>query len=84
MGRQIHIICDQLAKELELPQRKCREISPRITPHAFRHTMATELVRNTGDLRIAQLVLGHRNLKTVQVYVHPSPADLGRAMDTIG
>ena len=64
--------------------REAAQLSPRITPHAFRHTMATELVRTTGNLRIAQLVLGHRDLKTVQVYVHPSPAELARGMDTIG
>ena len=64
--------------------REAAQLSPRITPHAFRHTMATELVRTTGNLRIAQLVLGHRDLKTVQVYVHPSPAELALGMDTIG
>lgn len=64
--------------------REMAQLSPRITPHAFRHTMATELVRSTGNLRVAQAVLGHERLNTVQVYTHPSPCDLERAMDTIG
>ena len=64
--------------------RESAQLSPRITPHAFRHTMATELVRATGNLRNAQAVLGHAWLNTVQVYTHPTPCDLERAMDTIG
>ena len=46
--------------------------------------MATELVRTTGNLRVAQAVLGHAWVNTTQVYTHPTPADLERAMDTIG
>ena len=64
--------------------REAAQLSDRITPHAFRHTMATELVGATGNLRVAQAVLGHRRVNTTQVYTHPSPADLTQAMDTIG
>lgn len=64
--------------------REAAQLSPRITPHAFRHTMATQLVQSTGNLRVAQAVLGHARLNTVQVYTHPTPGDLARAMDTIG
>ena len=64
--------------------REAAQLSSRITPHAFRHTMATELVKSTGNLRVAQAILGHERVNTTQVYTHPSPAELERAMDTIG
>jgi integrase/recombinase XerC len=64
--------------------REAAQLSSRITPHAFRHTMATDLVQSTGNLRVAQAVLGHARLNTVQVYTHPTPAELARALDTIG
>ena len=64
--------------------REAAQLSSRITPHAFRHTMASDLVQSTGNLRVAQAVLGHARLNTVQVYTHPTPAELARALDTIG
>lgn len=64
--------------------REAAQLSSRITPHAFRHTMATQLVRTTGNLRVAQAVLGHARLSTVEVYTQVTPDDLERAMSTIG
>ncbi|MFN8177681.1 MAG: tyrosine-type recombinase/integrase [bacterium] len=51
-----------------------------VTVHSLRHTFATRLRQRTGDLRIVQAALGHRNLGTTEAYAHASDADVRRAL----
>lgn len=65
-------ISDQSIRLILNRYTKLSGIDRRITPHMIRHTVATLLLDAGVDIRHIQQILGHRSIKTTQIYTHVS------------
>ena len=58
------------------------KIQKPVSPHTFRRTCATHLVQNGADIRYIQKLLGHRHIRTTQIYTRIVPVDVKAVHET--
>lgn len=67
-------LSDQSVRRMVRKYARAAGFAVRVTPHMFRHSLATLLLENGVDIRYIQQLLGHASIRTTQIYTHVAGA----------
>ncbi len=82
LRRRFHLHETAVQKEVKRASIKAG-ITKHVTPHTFRHSFATELLRMGYDIRTVQDLLGHADVTTTMIYTHTLNASSGRVISPL-
>lgn len=63
-------ITARCAQKMVIERAKAAGITKRVTPHVFRHSLATDLLKRGVDIAFVSKFLGHRSLNNTMIYAH--------------
>lgn len=81
-NKQHHLHESLLQKQVKYAVKKSG-VNKAASCHTFRHSFATSLILNNTDIRTVQELMGHRSIKTTQVYLHIIPNRFNQAVSPL-
>lgn len=73
----------QISNRLVRIRRKYDELPESLTPHMLRNTFASHLAAKGNDQKTISTLLGHKSLRTTEIYIHPDSDNIIKSLDTL-
>lgn len=81
-GAEGHLSRQVFARDLKQLARDAGLSAELVSPHVLRHAFASHLLQHGADLRVVQMLLGHSDISTTQIYTHVLDEHLRKLLET--